>query len=73
MPPAVFSMQQKKDDAFFAEMLRFGFLCSCENCVHFDAPRGSCSFFWPNGEHRALQQKDQTHAAVSFCKDFELF
>ena len=66
-------MQQKKDDAFLAETLRFCFLSNCEACIHFDAPRGACSFFWPNEEHLSRRQEDQTQDSISFCKDFELF
>lgn len=66
-------MQQKKNVAFFEEMLRFGFLCGCESCIHFDAPRGVCSLFWPNEEHRLEHQRDQNQSSISFCKDFEIF
>lgn len=66
-------MQQKKNETFLVESVRFGFLCGCESCIHFDAPRDACSFFWPNGEHRQEALKGRAGTSVTFCKDFELF
>ncbi len=65
-------MLQRKNDTFLAECRTFCFAGSCEQCVHHDADRRACSFFWPDGDHRDARVSDPAVEEISFCKDFEL-
>ncbi len=65
-------MRIRKDEHFQQEFETFGFVWSCERCVHFDGPGDHCSLLWPHADHLEAAAHDPETPFIIFCKEFDL-
>ena len=61
-------MKTRVDLQLLVEAARFGLRFACEDCSHFDEPRGLCNHEYPSEPRRTDLAKD----VIVFCKEFEI-
>lgn len=58
------------DPRLLEESKRFSLRFSCEDCVHCETQRRTCSLSYPNEAH--LDNDLEARSSLLFCKAFEL-
>ena len=63
-------MRTVVDSSLRSEAREYSLRLHCEDCAHFDAPRGTCAEGYPNDAHRRAHL--DVVPSLEFCKSFEL-